>query len=144
MYSILTPHFFFLVLITRWESLMAWHGLMIIRLCIISTLLQRESMLLIMTIIVEWFQGKGFNCLFRLIFFSFLHLRVIFEVTEEGCVPDGMTIDSEDFLWIAIWGGQRVIRYGLWFPFFSYSPHFPELIPLLAKKLHGFEFLPKT
>jgi hypothetical protein len=36
--------------------------------------------------------------------------RVIFELNEEGSVLDGMTIDSEDFLWIAIWGGQRVIR----------------------------------
>jgi len=36
--------------------------------------------------------------------------RVIFELNEEGSVPDGMTIDSQDFLWIAIWGGKRVIR----------------------------------
>lgn len=29
----------------------------------------------------------------------------------EGCVPDGMTIDDEGMLWIALWGGSRVIRF---------------------------------
>jgi len=35
---------------------------------------------------------------------------VIENFTAEGEVPDGMTIDSEGFLWVAIWGGSRVIR----------------------------------
>ena len=25
-------------------------------------------------------------------------------------MPDGITIDSEDFLWVALWGGSRVVR----------------------------------
>lgn len=32
-------------------------------------------------------------------------------MTETGCAPDGMTIDAEDFLWVAVWGGQRIMRY---------------------------------
>ncbi|MBR2522885.1 MAG: SMP-30/gluconolactonase/LRE family protein [Clostridiales bacterium] len=32
--------------------------------------------------------------------------RVLFEVTNG--VPDGMTIDSDDNLWVAIWGGRRI------------------------------------
>jgi len=35
--------------------------------------------------------------------------RVAIEITDG--VPDGMTIDSEDYLWVAIWGGQRIVRY---------------------------------
>lgn len=31
--------------------------------------------------------------------------------TEKDEVPDGMTIDSDGKLWIAIWGGCRVARY---------------------------------
>jgi sugar lactone lactonase YvrE len=37
--------------------------------------------------------------------------KTVFTLLNDGeCMPCGMTIDSEDFLWIAIWGGQRVIR----------------------------------
>ena len=32
--------------------------------------------------------------------------QVLFTV-EDG-VPDGMTIDSEDNLWLAVWGGSRI------------------------------------
>ena len=30
--------------------------------------------------------------------------------TTSGCVPDGMTIDEEGKLWIALWGGGKIIR----------------------------------
>jgi sugar lactone lactonase YvrE len=36
--------------------------------------------------------------------------RVVLEVTEADCAPDGMTIDAEDNLWVAVWGGQRIMR----------------------------------
>lgn len=32
-------------------------------------------------------------------------------ITVEHGYPDGMTVDSEDHLWVAIWGGGRVDRY---------------------------------
>lgn len=31
--------------------------------------------------------------------------------TDGGCVPDGMTVDKDGFLWTACWGGGRVERY---------------------------------
>lgn len=36
--------------------------------------------------------------------------RVVFEVPAELGAPDGMTIDSDDHLWLALWGGGRVVR----------------------------------
>jgi sugar lactone lactonase YvrE len=36
--------------------------------------------------------------------------KTAFKLKDDKYVLDGMTIDSEDFLWIAIWGGERVIR----------------------------------
>jgi len=39
---------------------------------------------------------------------SITNRRRIFTTT--GCVPDGMTIDEEGKLWIALWGGSKVIR----------------------------------
>ena len=35
--------------------------------------------------------------------------RVVYEVPDAS--PDGMTIDSEGFLWVAVWGGSRVERF---------------------------------
>ena len=37
--------------------------------------------------------------------------RVFLRFRPEEGVPDGMTVDSEGALWIAIWGGARVSRY---------------------------------
>jgi sugar lactone lactonase YvrE len=37
--------------------------------------------------------------------------RVIVEVTEPGFTPDGMTIDEEGMLWVAMWGGSCINRY---------------------------------
>lgn len=37
--------------------------------------------------------------------------RIITEMNEPGCIMDGMTIDSEGMLWVAIWGGGCVNRY---------------------------------
>lgn len=31
--------------------------------------------------------------------------------TAQDCVPDGMTVDADGFLWTACWGGGRVERY---------------------------------
>jgi len=37
--------------------------------------------------------------------------RAIVEFAEEDGLPDGMTIDAEDCLWVAFWGGGAVRRY---------------------------------
>ncbi|MBL6446339.1 SMP-30/gluconolactonase/LRE family protein [Fulvivirga sp. 29W222] len=37
--------------------------------------------------------------------------RIIIKIEEENAFPDGMTIDSEGKLWIALWGGSSVVRY---------------------------------
>jgi sugar lactone lactonase YvrE len=37
--------------------------------------------------------------------------RVLVEVPEEVGVPDGLTVDTDGDLWVAIWGGGRVHRY---------------------------------
>ena len=36
--------------------------------------------------------------------------RIILEIPRQTGIPDGMTIDSEGMLWIAIWGGSKIIR----------------------------------
>ncbi|MGE0884533.1 MAG: SMP-30/gluconolactonase/LRE family protein [Blastocatellales bacterium] len=36
--------------------------------------------------------------------------RLVIEIPEGGGSPDGMTIDQEGMLWIALWDGWRVIR----------------------------------
>lgn len=40
-----------------------------------------------------------------------LNGRVIIKVPDEMGVPDGMTIDSEGSLWVALWGGKSVTRW---------------------------------
>lgn len=37
--------------------------------------------------------------------------RVVVEVPEEAGAPDGMTIDEQDGLWVAHFGGSKVVRY---------------------------------
>lgn len=37
--------------------------------------------------------------------------RSIIKITAEEGYPDGMTIDSEGMLWIALWGGWQIRRY---------------------------------
>jgi len=37
--------------------------------------------------------------------------RVLVRIAEEHGLPDGMTVDSEGFLWVAQWNGGRVVRY---------------------------------
>ncbi len=37
--------------------------------------------------------------------------RPFAQVSEEGVLPDGLTVDSEGFVWSAQWGGWNVTRY---------------------------------
>lgn len=37
--------------------------------------------------------------------------RVFAEIPEPRVVPDGATVDAEGFVWVALWGGWRVVRY---------------------------------
>lgn len=37
--------------------------------------------------------------------------QVVVQVPEQDGFPDGMTIDAEGMLWVAQWGGSRVVRY---------------------------------
>jgi sugar lactone lactonase YvrE len=37
--------------------------------------------------------------------------RVLVEVPDEVGTPDGLTVDAEGDLWVAIWGGGRIHRY---------------------------------
>lgn len=38
--------------------------------------------------------------------------RIVIEVPPDDGMPDGMTVDSDGCLWVAIWGGSAVRRYG--------------------------------
>jgi sugar lactone lactonase YvrE len=37
--------------------------------------------------------------------------RPLLEIELPGAVPDGLTVDAEGFLWVALWDGGRVRRY---------------------------------
>lgn len=37
--------------------------------------------------------------------------RTVIEIPREDGIPDGMTSDGEGMLWIALWGGGKVVRY---------------------------------
>ncbi len=39
------------------------------------------------------------------------HRRLFVGVPEEAGAPDGLIVDSEDFIWSAHWGGWRITRY---------------------------------
>src|SRR5215204_2650766 len=36
--------------------------------------------------------------------------RIVFQVPDGAGFPDGMTIDAEGHLWVAVWDGARVLR----------------------------------
>jgi len=36
--------------------------------------------------------------------------RIFFELDENDGYPDGLTIDDENFIWLAVWGGAKVLR----------------------------------
>jgi sugar lactone lactonase YvrE len=38
--------------------------------------------------------------------------RTIVEITEPGVAPDGLTVDDAGDLWVAMWGGAALRRYG--------------------------------
>jgi sugar lactone lactonase YvrE len=38
-------------------------------------------------------------------------MRIFAEVPEKQGMPDGLTVDSEGYVWIALWGGWKVIRF---------------------------------
>lgn len=42
--------------------------------------------------------------------FSLGSAETYFEIPKEHGVPDGLTVDSEGGIWVAMWGGGRVIR----------------------------------
>lgn len=42
---------------------------------------------------------------------SISNRRRVATITVSGAVPDGMTIDSEGYLWVALWGGWGVHRF---------------------------------
>jgi sugar lactone lactonase YvrE len=37
--------------------------------------------------------------------------RTFVQTSSEGGIPDGMTVDSEGFVWSAFWGGWKVVRF---------------------------------
>ena len=37
--------------------------------------------------------------------------RVCVEIPQEVGIPDGMTVDDEGMIWVALWGGHAVMRY---------------------------------
>lgn len=37
--------------------------------------------------------------------------RIVVEVSSEVGMPDGMTVDSEGSIWVAMWGGGAVVKY---------------------------------
>ncbi|MFK8049383.1 MAG: SMP-30/gluconolactonase/LRE family protein [Halioglobus sp.] len=37
--------------------------------------------------------------------------RTLFVKTEQGCFPDGSTVDAQGYLWNAQWGASQVVRY---------------------------------
>ena len=36
--------------------------------------------------------------------------RIFFELDKKDGYPDGLTVDDENFIWLAVWGGSKIIR----------------------------------
>ena len=41
---------------------------------------------------------------------SIRNRKIFYEVPEDDGLPDGCTVDSEGYLWFALWGGSRIVR----------------------------------
>jgi D-xylono/L-arabinono-1,4-lactonase len=41
---------------------------------------------------------------------SIRNQKIFYEVPEDDGLPDGCTVDSEGYLWFALWGGSRIVR----------------------------------
>jgi sugar lactone lactonase YvrE len=39
------------------------------------------------------------------------HRRQVVMIDDEGAFPDGMTIDAEGMIWVALWNGWKVVRF---------------------------------
>lgn len=39
------------------------------------------------------------------------HPRIFASLPESNGVPDGLTVDAEGFVWLAVWDGYRLVRY---------------------------------
>lgn len=39
------------------------------------------------------------------------HRRRLFEIPADAGIPDGMAVDADGYLWVALWGGAAVRRY---------------------------------
>lgn len=38
------------------------------------------------------------------------HRRILREFPQDGSVPDGLTVDADGHIWLAIWGGSKVLH----------------------------------
>ena len=52
-----------------------------------------------------------YKCDFNLDTGTLHHKEVFAKVVEKNSYPDGITVDSDGFLWCCHWGGGRVVRY---------------------------------
>lgn len=64
---------------------------------------------------------------------TLVNRRIFLEFDATEGAPDGMTVDAEGFLWIALWGASRVSR-------FSADGHFDRSIALPASQISSCTF----